>query len=147
MKQLEFLPEIYWNFKYGEAHFHATMDEKNILCRVTKEALSDHFGAVSGKELDVFKARRNEIEQITSKFIINNRYEQDESILIYADEVYSGYYHEEEMTDEMGAGYIDRCFMHSCEDHEIEVLEGEWSLVTHWMPLPKPPKQKDNTEG
>ena len=47
----------------GVVKFRAVVDVYPVLCKISREALSDHFGADDVGELDAFLKHRSEIEQ------------------------------------------------------------------------------------
>ena len=53
----------------GVVKFRAVVDVYPVLCKISREALSDHFGADDVGELTAFLKHRSEIEQYAREFI------------------------------------------------------------------------------
>lgn len=62
-------------------------DGKGIRCRISMEALRDHFGTYADPSMDIFKSRRSHIEQIATRKIENQQFELDGTILIKSADV------------------------------------------------------------
>jgi hypothetical protein len=70
--------------------------------------------------------------------------EIQEDVLLYQKEtncIYSGYYEDESITDDDPPRFV-----HCCENCDLEIAEKTkdgfiFNVITHWMPLHKPPTQ------
>jgi hypothetical protein len=83
-------------FPHGEVYddltesvvYWALVDGKRIRCRISMEALSDHFRApldspdLSKTLIETFMKNRQKIEEITARKIQANQFEPDETILV-----------------------------------------------------------------
>jgi hypothetical protein len=53
-----------------------------VRCAISREALDDHFHGDNKNKLEVFRAHRREIEEITRRKYLSGRLEADKSILV-----------------------------------------------------------------
>jgi hypothetical protein len=61
--------------------------ETRVRCEISREALDDHFGGDGKDKLEVFKANRRAIEDITRRKYLAGETEPDGSVLIRTSEV------------------------------------------------------------
>ncbi|WP_374404660.1 DUF1488 domain-containing protein [Niveibacterium sp.] len=71
-----------WPDAYDCVSFPAAVDERQIRCLISWEALQDNFGGNGVQPLDCFCLNRNRIEEKAERFIAQGRFEADGSILI-----------------------------------------------------------------
>lgn len=71
-----------YDFTCDTVNFSAMSCDRRILCRISREALQDHFGARSAELTDAFSANRSAIELKAEELINGNRFETDGTILI-----------------------------------------------------------------
>lgn len=71
----------------GVVKFRAVVDVYPVLCKISREALSDHFGADDVGELNAFLKHRSEIEQYARKLIEQQGFQSDGSILIRSEDM------------------------------------------------------------
>lgn len=62
--------------------FLAVVNDKQIHCGISYQALRTHFGADFDDPLPAFAAHRPRIEQVITAFIEQGRFEEDETIVI-----------------------------------------------------------------
>ncbi len=68
----------------GELRFQVSEDDKQILCRVTRECIADHCGNPIGEDA-CFTAAKEHFEAITDqvdRYIAHGRFESDGSVLL-----------------------------------------------------------------
>jgi fido (protein-threonine AMPylation protein) len=53
-----------------------------VRCAISRETLDDHFGGDNKNKLEVFRANRREIEEITRRKYLSGRVEADNSVLV-----------------------------------------------------------------
>ena len=81
--KISFTGERTRHFDLGGISFKANVDGKPLACRVSEEALQDHFGAVGGVTLEqAFDSNRDRIERIAESMIAAGRVEPDGKLLI-----------------------------------------------------------------
>ncbi len=71
-----------WDGNRDVISFPADVNNQQIRCAVSWEALQDHFGGNDIPPLDAFRAKRSAIEGVAERLINWQRFEQDGSILI-----------------------------------------------------------------
>lgn len=88
MSTIQFPPEERWDGLTDTVVFPAVVDAHRIICRISMEALMDHFGTYNDKAFDLFKSNRIRIQQIAARKIEQKRFESDGTILIVSNEVH-----------------------------------------------------------
>jgi hypothetical protein len=73
-----------WNNLTKVATIVATSDKKRVLCRISFEVLRDKFGASKEEPMKTVVKHRTDIQEVASKLIEDESYEEDGSILIRA---------------------------------------------------------------
>ena len=71
----------------GVIKFRALVDVYPVLCKISREALSDHFKADDVGELNAFLKHRSEIEHFAREFIEQQRFQSDGSILLRSEDI------------------------------------------------------------
>jgi len=76
--------DMYWRSDYMEARLVVTRGEQKITCRISREALSDHYGAPKTEEecFDVSRMHFDNITDIWGHMIAIGQFEPDGSVLI-----------------------------------------------------------------
>ena len=84
---IEFPTVEAWDSDGDKVTFPADSDGKRIVCAISWEALTDHFGADRGDDpIEAFRNNRAVIEQAAEKKILAGHTEDDGSILLYTAE-------------------------------------------------------------
>jgi len=87
-ESITFPDERIWDDLTESALFRAIVNGKRITCRISMEALSDHFRAnlraddFSNAMIATVVANRRKIEEMTRQKIQRNKFEADGTILI-----------------------------------------------------------------
>lgn len=63
--------------------FPAIVNNQQIICAISSEALCDNFGGKYGAAIETFQVNRPRIEAQAERLIKQRRYEVDGSIFIY----------------------------------------------------------------
>lgn len=71
-----------WDGQKDVVTFPADWDEQRIMCAISWEALSDHFGGNHAAPIDSYLANRERICAKAEHLILQNRFEADGTILI-----------------------------------------------------------------
>ena len=72
-----------WDPLNDRATFPAEVDRRRVLCRISWEALTDHFGGDRGGDpVEPLRANRATIEARAETFIRAGRFEADGSVLL-----------------------------------------------------------------
>ena len=80
---IEFPDEETWDSSTGMVKFPADCNGNRILCAITIEALTDHFGAERGSDkIGPFQTSRMVIEQAAEQMIWAGRIEDDGSVVL-----------------------------------------------------------------
>lgn len=88
VKVIEFPRDRYtWNDEFFEIAFPATVDRRQVKCRVTMEALSVHFGADGSNYEQAFALNITAINGITRRKIMAEDYLENGDILVSSADV------------------------------------------------------------
>ena len=80
---IEFLQMEAWDGMKDQATFPANVDKRRVLCRVSWEALTDHFGGDRGGDpVEPVRANRATLEAKAETLIRAGRFEEDGSVLL-----------------------------------------------------------------
>lgn len=77
--------DMWWDGSFMECRFRVYLDDRNsILCRISREAISDHFGNPETEQacFDVAKENFDEITDKVGEMLALERFESDGSILL-----------------------------------------------------------------
>ncbi len=80
--EIIFSPERSWDSITESVKFPAEIDGKKIICKISIEALMDHFNCDVNNPLAAFDKNRPAIIEITEDFINGDLFEEDGSILV-----------------------------------------------------------------
>jgi len=80
--QISFPREQLLTFDNDGVDFPAIVDGRRVLCRISPEALDDHFNAKREGTLHAFLRHRSEIEAKARELIEQQKFQPDGSILI-----------------------------------------------------------------
>ena len=80
--QISFPREQQLTFDNGGVDFPAIVDGRRVPCKVSREALDDHFKAETEGTLHAFLKHRSEIEAKARELIQQQKFQPDGSILI-----------------------------------------------------------------
>ncbi|MGD0519812.1 MAG: DUF1488 family protein [Terracidiphilus sp.] len=75
-------PEERYNSSRDAVDFWGKDGATRVRCAISREALDDHFHGDNKNKLEVFRAHRREIEEITRRKYLSGRLEADKSILV-----------------------------------------------------------------
>lgn len=80
--KIVFLEEQQVGIGSSSVKFPALVDGRRVMCKISGEALDDHFGADMEGELNAFLKHRGQIETKARKLIEQQSFQPDGSILI-----------------------------------------------------------------
>lgn len=72
------------DFERDCVSFPADLSGKRIVCKISYEALTDHFGGSPSDPLSSFKQNRAAIERIATRLIEGGRVSDDNVLIIYS---------------------------------------------------------------
>ncbi len=82
MEKITFSTDEVWNDEKEYIVFWAKKNNEEIICRIDKNALNDHFNAEQSTPLSAFRENRIKINQIAENKIQKGDYTIDGTILI-----------------------------------------------------------------
>jgi hypothetical protein len=83
---VEFSDKYAYDFDHSAVSYEAFVDGARVVCKISDEALQDHFSN-SGEPIEVFLESRSNIEAITERIIMRLGKAPESPLMIYSRDI------------------------------------------------------------